>query len=213
MTTEKMNVHLALAELKVLDKRIDDAIREGNWILANKHSNTVIGGVALVEVVENMKSRYQKVHDLIRRRDAIKRAVVLSNATTKVLIAGVEYTVAEAIDMKNNGVVHLGRLMNKLSYEYGLAKDAADKVNGSELGRRADDYVRTMVGNTDTKGMGDEIKRMRDDFIKAQTVELVDPIGVQKQIELLDKRVNDFVVNVDAALSVSNAVTEIVVKY
>lgn len=213
MAPEKMNVHLALAELKMLDKRIDDAIREGNWIIANKHSNTKIGGVNLTEIVDNMKSRHQKVNDLIRRRDAIKRAVVLSNATTKVVIGGVEYTVAEAIDMKNHGIVYLGRLMNRFATEYGVAKNTADRANGPELERRADDYVRTMVGNGDTKGMTDEIKRMREDFIKAQTVELVDPIGLQKEIERLDKQINEFTVNVDAALSVSNATTEIKVEY
>lgn len=213
MMPEKMNVHLALAELKVLDKRIDDAIREGNWIIANKHSNTKIGGVNLSEIVDNMKSRYQKVNDLIRRRDAIKRAVVMSNATTKVAIGGVEYTVAEAIDMKNTGIEHLRRLLNRFAVEYQTAKNTADRANGSELEHRADEYVRTMVGNGDTKGMTEEIKRMREDFIKAQTVELVDPIGLREQIEALEKRISEFEVNVDAALSVSNAVTEITVVY
>lgn len=213
MTTEKMNVHLALAELKTLDKRITDAIREGTWIIANKHSNTKIGGVSLSEVVENMKSRHTKVTDLIRRRDAIKRAVVMSNATTKVVVGGVEYTVAEAIDMKNTGIGHLRMLLTRFTVEYQTAKSSADRANGPELDRRADDYVRTMVGNGDTKGMSDEIKRMRDDFIKSQTVELVDPIGLQKQIESLEKQISEFEVNVDAALSVSNAVTEITVEY
>ena len=103
MTTETMNIHQALVELKTLNKRIESAIREGEWVVANKHSNGKIGGIDLKDFVEEVKSRYQKVTDLIARAEAIKRAVVNSNAITKVTIAGKEYTVAEAIDMKNNG--------------------------------------------------------------------------------------------------------------
>lgn len=70
-----------------------------------------------------------------------------------------------------------------------------------------------MIGNTDVKGMTDEVKRLRDEFIKAQTMELVDPIGVLKVIEQLNEQINAFEVNVDSALSVSNALTTIDVTY
>ena len=46
MTTETMNVHQALAELKMMDKRIEAATREPEWVVTNKHSNTKINGVA-----------------------------------------------------------------------------------------------------------------------------------------------------------------------
>ncbi|WP_458463456.1 hypothetical protein [Paenibacillus sp.] len=213
MTTEKMSIHQALVELKTLDKRIESAIREGEWVVANKHSNGKIGGVDLKEFVETVKARHQKVTSLIARAEAIKRAVVNSNAVTKVTIAGKEYTVAEAIEMKNNGIDRLRTLVQRLSSDYSMAKTTADRANGAELERRADDYVRTMIGNTDVKGMTDEVKRLRDEFIKAQTMELVDPIGVLKQIELLNEQINSFEVNVDSALSVSNALTSIEISY
>ena len=213
MTTERMTIHQALVELKTLDKRIESAIREGEWVVANKHSNGKIGGVDLKEFVETVKARHQKVTSLIARAEAIKRAVVNSNAVTKVTIAGKEYTVAEAIEMKNNGIERLHTLVQRLSSDYAAAKTVADRANGTELERRADDYVRTMIGNTDVKGMTDEVKRLRDEFIKAQTMELVDPIGVLKQIEDLNEQINSFEVNVDSALSVSNALTNIEISY
>lgn len=213
MTTETMNIHQALVELKTLDKRIESAIQEGDWVVANKHSNGKISGIDLKDWVENVKSRHQKVTSLIARTEAIKRAVVNSNAITKVTIAGKEYTLAEAIDMKNHGIERLRALVRRLNHDYTMAKVAADRANGAELERRADDYVRTMIGNTDVKGMTEEIKRLRDEFIKAQTMELVDPIGVLKQIELLNEQINSFEVNVDSALSVSNALTTIEISY
>ena len=213
MITETMNIHQALVELKTLDKRIDSAVQEGEWVIANKHSNTKIGGIDLKEYIENVKSRHQKVTSLIARAEAIKRAVVNSNAVTKVIIAGKAYTVAEAIDMKNHGIDRLRMLVGKMNHDYTLAMVSADRANGPDLERRADDYVRTMIGNTDVKGMTEEVKRLREEFIKAQTLELVDPIGVLKQIELLNEQINAFEVNVDSALSVSNALTTIEVSY
>lgn len=213
MTTETMNIHQALVELKTLDKRIESAIKESEWVVANKHSNGKIGGIDLKDFIENIKSRHQKVTSLIARAEAIKRAVVNSNAVTKVNIAGKEYTVAEAIEMKNHGIERLRTLVNTMTRDYNNAKFTADRANGTELERRADDYVRTMIGNTDVKGMTEEVKRMREEFIKAQTMELVDPINVLKQIELLNEQINSFEVNVDAALSVSNALTTIEISY
>lgn len=213
MVTEKMNVHQALAELKMLDKRIGNAIREGNFVVPNKHSNAKIGGIDIKDHIADVRSRYQKIQDLIARRNAIKRAVVQSNAVTRVNIGNVEYTVAEAIDMKNHGMEYLMALRDRLALEYKVAKQDADQKNGSELSRRADDYIRTMVGNTDVKGMTEDVKKMRDDFITAQTTELVDPIGALGEIQKMNDAIDAFLTNVDACLSVSNSLTNIEVSY
>lgn len=44
-------------------------------------------------------------------------------------------------------------------------------------------------------------------------MELVDPINVLKQMELLNEEITAFEANVDAALSVSNALTKIEINY
>ena len=213
MTTETMNVHQALAELKMMDKRIEAATREPEWVITNKHSNTKINGVDVREWVDDIKSKYQKGLDLIRRRDAIKRAVVNSNAVTKITVAGKEYTVAEAIDRKNNGVEYQKKLVLRLNHDYVMCKSNADRANGSELERRADEHVRIMVGNSDMKGATAEAVRLRNEFILAQTTDIIDPIGVLAEIEKINDEVNSFLMNVDAALSVSNALTVITVEY
>lgn len=208
-----MNIHQALVELKTMESRITKAIREPEWVVPNKHSNTKIGGIAVKDYVEDIKSKHQKVMDLIRRRDAIKRAVVNSNAITIVTVAGKEYTVAEAIDRKNNGTQFLKELAMRISHDYNQAKMMADRANGDELLRRADDHVKIMLGNSDMKGATAEAQRIRTEFIEAQTTELIDPIGASKVISELNEEVTSFLMNVDAALSVSNAVTNITVNY
>ena len=213
MTKETMNVHKALSELKTLDSRIYGAINETAFITTNKHSNQKISGVPVAEFCKNMEAGHDKVTDLIRRRDAIKRAVVLSNATTKVTIAGKEYTVAEAIEMKNHGVELKKTLLDNMRIAYTKAKQAADRANGDELERRADEYVKSLYGNTDMKNVSDDVKKVRADFIAAQTVELVDPLKVTEKIEALEGEISAFMVDVDSALYVSNAMTSISVEY
>ena len=213
MTTEKMSVHKALCELKTLDSRIQKSIQQAVFVFANKHANTKISGVPVGEYSAEVKAAYQSVKDLIARRDAIKRAVTLSNAAVKVVIGGMEYTVAEAIEMKNHGISHLQLLLRKLETDNQRARRESDNNNGEALEDRADEYVKSLYGNVDMKGASEEIKKVRADFIAAQTMEIVDPIGIRAEMERLEKEINDFTVEIDSALSVSNALTELTIEY
>jgi len=213
MTTEKMTIHKALCELKTLESRISKRISEGVFVFANKHSNAKVKGMAIPAFCDEIKSDYQSITDLISRREALKRAVVLSNATTKVAVAGKEYTVAEAIEMKNHGIVMLQELLKKLERDNRMSRRQADEENGDRLEHRADEYVKSLYGNTDMKNASDEIKKVRADFVAAQTMEIVDPIGVKSEMERLEAEINSFMVDIDSALSVSNALTEITIEY
>lgn len=211
-TVEKMTVHKALCELKVIDSRINKAISAMAFVVPNKHNNTKISGMTIVDYCEQAKAAYQSAVDLITRRDAIKRALVKSNAVTQVIVAGVAYTVAEAIEMKNHGMDHIRALMMKLTNDLNSAKRAADTENAL-LERRGDEYIRNMYGNTDMKNLTADAVDQRKEFIKSITVELVDPLHISDKIAALDKMYHDFMIEIDAALSTSNAVTEIEISY
>lgn len=213
MTTEKMNVHKALCELKTLDARIDKTISGSRFVIANKHSNAKVSGMSIADYSDEVKRAYQSATDLIARRDAIKRAVVLSNAMTTVIVGEKQYTVAEAIEMKNHGIPKKKDLLTKLEADRRFAQRSADDNNGEMLERRADEYINSLYANADMKNLSDEVKKMRADFMTAQAMEIVDPIGIVAEIERLETQINTFVVEIDAALSVSNAITEIVVEY
>lgn len=213
MTTETMTIHKALCELKTIDTRISKEINSGPFVVANKHSNTKISGVDVSEFCEQIKSRMQSVNDMIKRRNAIKCAVVQSNAVTTVSVAGKEYTVAVAIDMKNNGMQYLKYWLQKMTTDYNKAQREANAANGDILEQRADDYIKTMYGNTDMKNASEEAKKSRAEFIAAQTYELVDPIKIVTSMEEIENHINQFMVEIDSALSVSNAVTTITIEY
>ena len=213
MTTEKMTVHKALAELKIIGDRINSAISTGNYIRANKHSNEKVNGVSVDEFKKQIQASYDKANDLIRRRNAIKRAVVLSNATTRIKVENDEYTVAEAIEMKNSGIEYKRSLMNTLNKQYIEAIRITDKENGETLHQKAENYVIGLYGSKEGKTSVDEIENTKKQFVLNNTFELVDPIKVKDKIDTLEKEISEFESEIDAALSVSNAVTELTIEY
>lgn len=217
MTTETMTIHKALAELKTIDDRIEKAIRNTTYVLAVKHSAEKINGKTVANFKEDMRSGYQKVTDLIARRDAMKRAVVLSNATTKIKIGENDYTVAEAIEMKNHGMEFRSALLYQMGSAYTAAQNELNRNGGEALEKKAEQYVLAVIAAQpkDSKMSVDSeaMKALRKQYIENNTYDLVDPMDIAKVIEALDAEINEFNAEVDAALSVSNALTVIEFSY
>lgn len=136
MNTEKMTVHRALAELKTLDDRIWKAINETVYCFANKHSNSKVNGVDIDEFVKNTKDNYKSIRSLINRRNAMKKAVVLSNAITEVEVNGIKYRVAEAIEMKNHGMLNYQKLFDAITNQRVIAQNEIDNANGEILEKK-----------------------------------------------------------------------------
>lgn len=212
MTTEKMNVHKALCELKILDDRILKAIAACKFVAVKKVASKMVDNKSVDDYKAAERANYERVQDLIARREAIKRAAVLSNATTKVTIGGVEYTVAEAIEMKNHGLDGKRKLRDSLSSAIRYAENNVEMVN-QEAERKADAHVIGIAGGKDVRA--EETKAIREGYLAGIIVEMVDPLpgGAKEILKKLDDEINSFVVEVDAVLSTSNALTEITVEY
>lgn len=214
MIQEVMTVHKALCELKMLDKRINESIMSAEFCRANKHSNVKIDGGTIAEYEAAAVSKYQSTMDMIIRRDAIKRAVVASNAATEVTIGGNRYTVADAVELRRHGLSYRRTLLQAMTLQLKRVRSTIEQKNGEELTRAADKMVEVYYGRqTDVKAITEEMKATREKFIEDNTYELLDPIRVENRIRELDQEITAFETEVDSALSVSNAVTEITVSY
>lgn len=213
MKKETMTIHKALCELKTLDDRIHKELDNGRFAFANKAANKVVWGVDINGFIEQQKSKYQSVTDLINRKNAIKRAVINSNATTTVTIDGTEYFVAEAIYMKDSGMELLQAVLNKLEIDVSRSERDISSNNGEALEQRADQHIATLYSNYDKKDMSEAMKQSREEFIRSQTYVLVDAVGAEKKIEELRDKINKFMVEIDSALSVSNALNTIEIEY
>ena len=212
MIHEKMTVHKALAELKTLNDRINTAIGESVFVKANRHNNTKIFGKTIEEFKADSASSLTSATALINRRNAMKRAVVLSNAVTKVEIGGVEYTVAEAIEMNNHGMENLVELRNCLREQYSSVKRMVESENGDKLVKACENYIQATFG-TKEKINNPDIEMAQKVYMTNNTYDIVTGFDIEKVIKELTDRIDAFKAEVDSALSVSNALTVIEFDY
>ena len=212
MIHEKMTVHKALAELKTLDDRINTAIGESVFVRANRHNNTKIFGKTIEEFKADSAASLMSATALINRRNAMKRAVVLSNAVTKVEIGGVEYTVAEAIEMNNHGMENLVDLRDCLREQYSSVKRMVESENGDKLVKACENYIQATFG-TKEKINNPDIEMAQKVYMTNNTYDIVTGFDIEKVIKELTDRIDAFKAEVDSALSVSNALTVIEFDY
>lgn len=212
MIHEEMTVHQALCARKILENRIRDTLASMNFVSYKKHGDTQVQGIKTEDFVANCKADYQSLKDLMRRYVAIKNALVVSNATTKVTVLGVEYTVAEVIEMLRNGVNMMNGMISTASSSYKLATRSVEQLNAT-LDTRADNYVVGQFGNADKKNISEDMRKARQDYVTNQTVEIVDPLKVVDIINSMTEFRDKFKIEADSALSVSNATTKITIEY
>lgn len=212
MIKEKMTVHKALAELKTLDDRIETEITGSVFVKANVRSNTKIFGKSLDEFKSDTKASCQSVMALINRRNALKRAIVLSNAVTKVEIGGVEYTVAEAIEMNNHGMENLVGFRDFLKDQYATVRRFIDSENGDKLNKNCESYLQAMFGNKE-KANGADVEAVQNAYIASHSYDIVTGFDIDKVIKELTDKIDTFKSEVDSALSVSNALTVVEFEY
>lgn len=213
MIQETMSVYKALCELKTLDSRILKEVDASNLVGCKKHAANKVNGIDTDTFKEEAKSAYDSITALIKRRNAIKRAVILSNATTKITVCGAEVSVAEAIDIKTNGYNYTDYLMNHMESQYRTANRTVTQENETKLENKTEAYIQTVFGKEGTSISVDSINKARATFREENTFEMIDPIHYADVMKAYKAKRDAFMTDVDSAISVSNATTMISIEY
>lgn len=208
-TKETMSITKALAELKLLDSRVAKTTGQGAFVTYSTGSQAPKVGKSVEEFTKNAQADLESVRTLIKRRGAIKAAVVVSNATTKVDVAGRSFTVAEAIEYKN-AVKHELALIQKIRSDLATAQSFVDREN-LQVQTRLDQHVNNLFGKEGSKDPNYEV--VAQAFRSQNEAKLVDPLGAADLIRKMETEVEDFLLNVDYVLSESNTLTKIDVVY
>lgn len=206
---ETMLITQALNELKTLDARINRGINKADFIEAAKISDSnIIPGVSKEEFRKEAEASYASIQDLIKRRRAIKSAIMLSNAKTVVEINGEEMTVAEAIDLKTS-IKYQELLLQKMR----LQKDECTRkvANANmKMNQQIDAMLSAMYGkDSKDKITADQHDNVAGPYKLANEYGPEDPLKISKKIEELENYIEEFKANVDAKLQISNCVTTI----
>jgi uncharacterized FlaG/YvyC family protein len=143
---------------------------------------------------------------LVARRDAIKRAIVLSNASTEVTIGSWKGTVAEAIEHKASIAYKKELLEMMRSNLRDAQRDFEDKTQ--ETTSRLDRLLQSELGK-DVRTNPETIQAITASFRANNPVTLVDPIDLTGKVKVLEEEVEAFETNVDWVLSEANGRTVI----
>lgn len=197
-----MSITQGLAELKLLDKRLQHHLKSIRWADVNMQGNAVDMNKLKVKA----EAEYQSYMDLVKRRDSIKRAIVLANASTKVKVGDWEGTIAEAIEHKRSIeykttlLESMKKHLQEVRAQYETAKNQMDgrleRLLQSELGK-------------DVKTNPDTLKALTSTFRENNKVDLVDPLDLATKIATLEEEITSFETNVDWVLSEANGKTTI----
>lgn len=207
----KMSIHRGLAEIKMLDKRIERSISESVLVGSKKKSAAKVNDSTLTkeEFEKESTASYQSINDLIIRRTQIKRLIVLSNAKTKVQIGDKEYTVAEAIE--NKKIIETKKqLLAKMKKQY---KNHIANVNmqNEKVEENLDAQIQIMLGS-DKQNKTSGLEGFIEQYKAQNEWEIVDGLNIEKEIKHLEVEIEEFENNVDFVLSESNATTFIEIE-
>ncbi|MFK2825234.1 hypothetical protein QYG89_05985 [Bacillus sp. B190/17] len=202
----KISITRALAELKLLDKRIRSTMDSTQLIDFSIGEKLVNGFATTKEFEDKARSAYQSTLDLIKRRNAIKSAIVLSNAMTQVEIAGNKYTVAEAIERKTS-IQYEQQLLQKLKREFSIVTEQVEDIN-EEVKQQLDRQLEVLYGR-EAKLKVDESNELIKSYREKNEAKIIDPLKLRNECEKLEKKIDEYLTEVDFVLSTSNTLTEI----
>jgi len=199
-----ISISQALAELKLLRKRIQTATSNSVFTVLKKKRDLL----DVARFTADAQASYQSYRDLLNRYNSIKAAIVLSNASTRVSIAGTEYTVADAVERKKTITMEKD-MLHQMQMQYEKVKNDYDSHTGSE-NARVERLIQTELGK-DAKTNVEVITQLSETFLAQNRAEIVDPLNLAKEIAALNKTIEDFETKVDWVLSESNGRTTITV--
>lgn len=207
----EISVTRGLIQLKRLEDRINKDIKEiDGYVIINKCNTDKVlnGSLTKQQYIDNVKKKWQSLTDKLNLRQEIKDAIVNSNATTRVEIAGKSYTRAQAIEKKANIEKFDKIIARRLNLTYSSALDSVHFKNESV----EETAEKLFFGRGEEKKKNENNKDLLDAmdiYMSSRKYEIIDPLNVQLLRTTYEKDVLDFLADVDQVLTESNSTTMI----
>lgn len=202
---EKLTIHRALAELKLIDSKINKKINEGLFIGVRQKGKLVMGRVSEDDFKSSAQGSYDSIRDLFARKSKVKSAISLSNTHTKVKIGEEEITVAEAIAFRQQ-IPMMRQFYDTLRSQINQAHAVLNK-NNEQVEANLQKILEVTFGKDNTKIDKNDMENVSDPFRQTNTWELVDPLDIEKVLKQSEDRLATFEAEADAVLSEANAIT------
>lgn len=220
MAEVKMLVTQALDERDLLMKKINDKIDGALFAdVAKRNEEKVYNRrITKEEFDKEAKAAYQQITDLIERYNKLEAAIVESNANTYIETSYGKYSVAGAITLRNRmkGDAKFGgkadfetSLLVRMKHTYNDCIGIAEHKNQA-LADTAEEMRLSILGR-ETKVREDKPLEVVESYVKENTMELADPLGIKDKIAELTERRDKLLAELETQIKVSNATTFITI--
>jgi len=213
----KITLTEALAKLKLYDKKIKKQLlgfrnkeQVIDYVVGNDHK-CKLSGKEINELKADAQAGIQKIQALMKNRNTLKAAIAQANAVTKITVNGKEYTIVQAIERKQ-GIENEKMLLDALEEQVAEVQNDVARIN-SRAQEKANQIIEAQVGSDAKNKKTDEIESLYDLVYNKNRALIVDPIDLENLIEAMRDEIESFEQNVDVALSIANAKTEIEVDF
>jgi hypothetical protein len=203
---EEITITRALAELKLLDSRINKKINESEFVffISKKNKNNVNQDT----LVANSKSAIQSITDLIERRKNLKSAIIMSNSTTKVKLGDEEMTVAEVIERKQLVEYYKAFLARMKQNRENVLVNVERQNQALEVDLQK--ILEINFGkNSTARTNSDDIENISKTYREHNKAEVLDGVGIDSKINEVEELINRYETESNFVLSESNAITKI----
>lgn len=215
MASQTISITRALVELKRYQSRIDKAISTGLFVAIGVGQDTnckVYGNnsTSIEAIKTSIVGSFDQVQQLILNRQKLKRAIVLSNATTQVNVLGQQMTVAEAIEMKTQ-VSTLTHWVNTIRSQRTSAMLTVEQLN-QRMEASIDGLLTTMYGNDKNKVSTLDLQEISAPQRRVKEAKLIDPVDTEQKINTIEELISKMDSELDFVLSETNSRTTIEVE-
>ena len=231
MTKEKMTIAGLIAEGKKITKKMEEIVSDNSFSILNYYFdyNKFVGPQTVEQKESLIKADFDKYCALQKRLVAVNNARIKANSETyievpvlldiKEVLSGKvaeteKVTIANAI-LRKKYYADLAILANKIMHRYNL--DVQKKRQFDEQATIAieQELDRKFPADSKRAYSADDVDKAREKARKANEVIISDPMGFVGNNAIVDyvRQIMDYITNIDTALSVANASTEVEFEY
>lgn len=210
MAEKTLSVYEALIEISRLNDKIEKFNSSSTmplFLACATESAKYIEGMEKEKYINLLKSNYDSCRHLISNLSEYKAKVALSNALTTITVGGKEYTIAEAIQRKQNIDTEI-RFLRMIETQL---KDVNTKITAKNNTVKAGltEYLEKVKSETATP---EEIDKLTNIYNEKNLFILVDPYGITETIDEKRQELETFLSDVDTKITASNCSTMITVN-
>lgn len=233
MTTEIMTITQLIAEKKKIESKILSIVgnvKDFNLILFYSKNCPFIGARSVDETKDKITEDIQSVNDLLIRWNAINKARIKANAETMVEVDEFippisafsgkapqkeSISIAEAILRKKWFKDNLVPVAATIKRKYITNLSKKEKIEGDVEKKINFEIAQRFPQDANKNWSQDTLKKAKDELKQEYSIERIDPYDViaNDGVTKFCSYIESYISNIDTALSIVNAKTEVTFQY